>query len=353
MNNRVNRPNRTGNRSSRLAAFGPGVLVLTLVVVAGVAAGAADSLPAPDSTAVRPAYRLAADGSVVVSARLVPRRTTRPLTVGDRFKVELEVRRHRDRQVSEPVLEDERFVVLDHESVTRYEGDTIVDIHTLEMAAFAPGRVSIPGFVVVWPGDSGPLAARSDSLALEIESVMPEDMEDINDLKPQIPYPNLLPLWLTLGVVFLAVFGLVGWRLFRRWRRKRQEEEPLPEPWEEALVALGALPVQEWLTAGRVKHYYYAVSEIMKRYLMRRYGFPAIDQTTSEMTLALKRARVGERDEFTAFFRRADLVKYAKLVPEPGETAAAVSTARDLVNKTTPRPEEDRHEDTKNTKDNE
>jgi hypothetical protein len=312
--------------------------VFVVVLLAGPA-GAADSLPTPDSTAAQPAYRLVTDGSVAVSARLVPRRTTRPLTVGDRFKVELEVRRHRDQRVSEPMLEDERFVVLDHESVTRYEGDTIVDTHTLEMAAFAPGEIAIPGFVVAWPGDSGLLAARSDSLPLEIESVMPEGMEDVNDLKPQIPYPNLLPLWLTLGVVGLAVLGFVGWRLFRRWHRKRQEVEPLPEPWEEALAALGALPVQKWLAAGRVKRYYYAVSEIMKRYLTRRYGFPAIDQTTSEMTLALKRVRVGERDEFIAFFRRADLVKYAKLVPEPVEAAAAVSVARDLVNKTTPKEE--------------
>jgi hypothetical protein len=71
------------------------------------------------------------------------------------------------------------------------------------------------------------------------------------------------------------------------------------------------------------------------------------------MTLALKRVRVGERDEFIAFFRRADLVKYAKLVPEPVEAAAAVSVARDLVNKTTPEPEpepEKKHQDTRDTK---
>jgi hypothetical protein len=316
---------------------------LTLVLILSMPAFAQDSTAVdsmPADTAVAPPYTVVEEGAVSVNAELKPRRTTKPLTVGDRFDVEVTVRHHRDARVSDPFIDDPgEFLVLDHGSKTRYEGDTIVGVHTLKMAVFAPGEQSMPGFLVTWQDSTGLLAVRTDTLGVEVSSVMPEGMEDINDLKPQIPFPNLLPLWLTIGIVGIAVLGIVAWRLIRRWRRKRQEAEPLPEPWEEALASLAAIPVKDWLSRGYAKRYYYAVSEILKRYLTRRYGFPALDQTTSEMVLTMKRERIVEREDFVTFFRRADLVKYAKLVPEMPEMEAAVVQARDLVNRTTPEPE--------------
>ncbi|MFO7637992.1 MAG: hypothetical protein R6X14_01610 [bacterium] len=296
------------------------------------------------------AFASASAAPVRLEAQFLPRRTTKPLTVGDRFKVELTVRRHRDQRLSPPVLDDERFVVLDAGTVTHYEGDTIVDVHTLELAAFATGDLHLPGFTVTYPAGEEVGTAVSDSLPLEVTSVMAEDMADINDLKPQVAFPNLLPLWLALGALAAVVLAIIAARVLRRWRRRRLAGASLPEPWDEALAALGVLPVSDWLAAGQVKRYYYAVSEILKRYLTRRFSFPAVDQTTSEMMLAMKAARVEERDEFARFFRRADFVKYAKLVPERPELEAAIITARGLIERTRPVPEGPNHRDTEKGK---
>ncbi len=300
-------------------------------------AGAADSTAAAD-TAARPAYRIVQDGPVRLSARLLPVRGK--LTVGDRFELELTVRRPRSMRTTEPLLSaDGDFAILDRKTKTRYQGDTIVDVHRYRLAAFATGELALPPFLVVWQEPTERLAAASETLRVEVASVIADSMTDINDLKPQVQFPNYLPLWIILGVVGLVGLALLGRWLVRRYRRIRLAGAVLPDPWTEALAALDAIPVDDWLGSGQVKRYYYAVSEILKRYLGRRFGFPAPDQTTTEIAAELKARKVPEREAFCEFFRNADLVKYAKFVPAWAEMTAALGTARELVRATTPAPE--------------
>jgi hypothetical protein len=172
---------------------------------------------------------------------------------------------------------------------------------------------------------------------VKVASTMPKDMKDINDLKPQVQFPNFLPIWIMLGILGAAGLGYAGWRLYRRYRRMKLYGAPLPDPWDEALAALDRVPADDWLASGHFKRYYYTVSEVLKRYLTRRFGFPALDQTTTEIVRAMKAAKIPEREGFGEFFQRADMVKYAKFVPPATEAAAVVSTARELVKATTPK----------------
>ncbi len=323
------------------------ILAITSCLFAfSLATAPADSTAASDTSAydtiprdTASSYRIVTGGPVSVGAKLLPRHK-RDLTVGDRFKVELTVRHHRNTKVGEPFAPSiDPFMILDRKSVTRYAGDTIVDVHTLEMAAFATGEPKIPPFVVPYPAEGEVLAAASDSIPVKVASVMPADMEDINDLKPQIQFPNLLPIWIILAVFAAAGLGYLGWRLYRRYRRIRLYGAPLPDPWAEALAALDKVPADDWLASGHFKRYYYTVSEILKRYLTRRFNFPAIDQTTTEILRAMKTAKIPERGGFGDFFQRADMVKYAKFVPPAAEAAMVIATARELVQTTTPKPE--------------
>jgi len=329
-----------------LSASALGLWLLSSCLHPVLAQPAADSVPADGAGALR----IVEQGPVSVSAKLKPRRSTKPLTVGDRFRLELEVKRHRSTRAAEPFADSlGPFLILDTKTVTRYKGDTIVDLHELELAAFAPGELALPRFLVSFPDSGEARAVRSESLGLTIKPVLDEKMEDIRDLKPQVQFPNLLPLWIALGAVLLVVAAVFGRRFLRTLRHRIVRAQPLPDPWDEALASLAQIPAREWLGAGQVKRYYYAVSEILKRYLTRRFGFPALDQTTSEMILAMKAARIELRDEFTAFFRRADLVKYAKLVPERPEMDGVIPAARELVERTQPKPDI-KHQDTKSAK---
>ncbi|HEY6867852.1 MAG TPA: hypothetical protein VI792_11380, partial [Candidatus Eisenbacteria bacterium] len=134
----------------------------------------------------------------------------------------------------------------------------------------------------------------------------------------------------------LAVLAVLGRRLYRRLRAGAEAAAPALPPWEEALGALDRLPWREWLAAGQAKRFYYALSEILKRYMERRFGFDAVEQTTTEILATMRAERIPMREEIARFFARGDHVKYAKLVPPAEESESAIAQVREFVTRTRP-----------------
>jgi hypothetical protein len=204
------------------------------------------------------------------------------------------------------------------------------------MAGFQAGRHVVPPLTfLVHTGDRTD-TLRTDTAAVTLTSVLPPKMADIHGLAPPETFPNLLLWGIPLGVVLL---GFVAWlvrRLLRRWREIRAEAiAPLP-PWEEALAALDAMPWREWLAEGQAQRYYYALSEVLKRYIERRFEFDAVEQTTSEMLASMRARKMPLRDEVIRFITRADLVKYAKWTPPADEAESAIGQVREIVERTRP-----------------
>ncbi|MEO0068323.1 MAG: hypothetical protein ABIK23_04235 [candidate division WOR-3 bacterium] len=305
-------------------------ILLALILVIGFAQ--TDSLP-PDS--IKAPFRLVQDGPVRISAQIIKKPPV--LTIGDRLQLRLSVKHPKDLTVSPPFSSrPEEVTVTSHKHHIELRGDTAVDVYNLTLAIFTVGDVKLAPFLVTYQDKGELCAAASDSIPLQIKSLISDKMQDINDLKPQFGFPNLLPLWIFLGLVLAGLGAFFGLRFWRRYQQEKEAAVPKLPPWEEALLALNALPVEDWVKRGQIKRLYYTVSEIVKRYLTRRFEFPAIDQTTTEIVRELKARKVAELERFSTFFLDADLVKYAKFVPE--EPAAVVSSARELINLTTPLP---------------
>ncbi|MGQ9708319.1 MAG: hypothetical protein ACUVUR_05535 [bacterium] len=283
---------------------------------------------------VIPSYQIVENGPVRVEYRI--RKSPAQLTIGDQVQMQLIVKHPKGITVSPPFNpEPDRFVITSEKHKTVYQqGDTLLEVYDLTLAVFVVGDVKLAPFLVSYQEGERLLATGSDSIPLSVKSLVSDKMQDINDLKPQTSFPNLLPLWIMLGIITLSTGAFFAYRFIRRYRQQAVAFQPQLPPWEEALAALDGVPVAELVGKGQFKRLYYIVSEIIKRYLTRRFGFLAVDQTTTEIVRELKVRKIPEVEYFSAFFYNADLVKYAKFVP--AQPARVVESARELIHRTRP-----------------
>ena len=259
------------------------------------------------------------------------------LTVGDRFDVVLTLTGADSSRAVGPLADSLGvFLVTGQKPHAGGPGGRDHDVWRLTLAGFKAGRQRLPVFTFLVRTGARVDTLRSDSAAVVIASVLPKDMKDIHDLKPAETFPNYW-LWISPGLLLLAAALIwAGWRLTRRLRRMREQAaNPLP-PWEQALAALDGPQWREWLEAGQVKRYYYALSEVLKRYIERRFEFNAVEQTTTEILSSMRARRTPMRDEVRAFLGRCDFVKYAKTVPPGEEMQSAILQVREFVTKTMP-----------------
>lgn len=269
-------------------------------------------------------------GAATLTTRVTP---PAKLTVGDRFEVALTLAAPESSRVLGPLADSLGvFVVAD----AKPEKRAGTEVHRLSLAAFQAGRQRLPVFTFLVRDGARVDTLRSDTGSVVVASVLPADMQDVHDLKPPETFPDHR-LWLVPAALLLA--AALAWaarRLLRRLRRARAAAaSPLP-PWDEALTALDAMPWQAWLGEGQVKRYYYALSQVLKRYIERRFAFNAVEQTTTEILSSLRAHRTPMRDEVRDFLLRSDFVKYAKTVPPEQEMRSAIGAVRDIVNGTKP-----------------
>ena len=86
-------------------------------------------------------------------------------------------------------------------------------------------------------------------------------------------------------------------------------------PHELAMRELDALRAKGLLEAGKIQDYYFGLSEIFRRYLVFRYGFPALDWTTEEITSNLhnvKELNSQLKEQLLVILQNTDQVKFAK-----------------------------------------
>lgn len=245
-------------------------------------------------------------------------------------------------------LVDQGWDILSRAGSESPEGDR-VDL-SMTVVPLKPGELTLPALAVIDPGTGKPIA-RTEPVHMKVESAIRGD--DPHPREPVAPLPPeelAFPWWLVavfgaLGLAALCGVGYVAWRWVREWRRARSapRRPPALSEDEEALAGLLALDGSDASKRGDYKALHHRVSEILKRYIGRRYEFDAPERTTREMLEELSRIRAeggnspdGERLE--GLFARLDRVKFTDFRPSDAEWLLVVKEARRFVHETRRRP---------------
>lgn len=144
--------------------------------------------------------------------------------------------------------------------------------------------------------------------------------------------------WIFVLVLALAA---VGYYLYQRHKNgkpmlKSQKKE-IP-PFDEAIEALNSLKAAKLWQNGQEKEYFTRLTDILRRYIDRRFGINAVEMTSSQIIDTLRRNEETKavNEQLKLILEVADFVKFANMRPLPDDSEAAWNRAQYFVNETKP-----------------
>jgi|WetSurMetagenome_2_1015567.scaffolds.fasta_scaffold87066_2 hypothetical protein len=163
----------------------------------------------------------------------------------------------------------------------------------------------------------------------------------IKDLKPQqrAGTPSFTWLWLVLAAGALALLFYYLKRFFKK-RAEAAPPVPLKPPFEEALEALRLLEEKQYLIKGMIREHVFGLSDILKRYIERRFSINAAEFTTEEMLEWVFASSLEPPEKKSAewFFSATDPVKFAKMLPDNDTLHRFSHEVRQFLEQTRPIP---------------
>jgi hypothetical protein len=162
----------------------------------------------------------------------------------------------------------------------------------------------------------------------------------INPYKAPLTFRDVIP-WVLLGLIAAAlIWGII--RFIKNRKNVKTEKEVVVNPDPAHVIAfreLEKLKAEELWQKGHIKAYYTRLTEILRQYLENRYNVYSLEMTTSETLYALLKTGFKKDESFTTLktvLTTADLVKFAKYVPDNDENEASFLKAWNFVDVTKP-----------------
>lgn len=100
-----------------------------------------------------------------------------------------------------------------------------------------------------------------------------------------------VPFWQTTffyGLVIFFIAAAIVSVVYYFWKKHRSKIRPMRPAWERALGELRALEQKKIITKEDGKEFYFALTNIIKRYMHERYHMPVVGKTDDEFIAYLK-----------------------------------------------------------------
>ena len=207
------------------------------------------------------------------------------------------------------------------------------------ISAIRAGRLQLPSLAIQDP--AGTAVGRTNPWSIDVATTIEQKQgQEPEAVPPRPPVDLSIPLWLLilLGVGLIGlIYGAV--KAFRIWKNANKQPAP-PKPAEpekpeddEAVSALEELLGQGLMRKQQYKPHYFRATEILKRYLGRRYDFDASESTAREIIASLEQKRLpdGMIDRLEKLFTHMDRVKFADQIPTADEGQKICDEIRQTV----------------------
>ena len=159
-------------------------------------------------------------------------------------------------------------------------------------------------------------------------------MNDVRPLKAPVEIKDALQFLPVIILVLLLASAIAGFFYFKKKRHVKEKPiEPPRPPEETAFEELRSLIEARLVEKGMIKEYYIRISDIIRKYIERKYNVLALDKTTWELyrELRAKNFNRAHADMIRDFLEDCDLVKFAKYAPAQKEIEEIYARAKEIV----------------------
>lgn len=144
------------------------------------------------------------------------------------------------------------------------------------------------------------------------------------------------------GLIALIILSLVAWYIVwyirNKWQGRVRDVKPAPKlpPHVIAIKALDELRNRKLWQNDKHKLYYSTLTEILRVYIEGRWAVGALEMTSDEIISALRDIDIkyDSRSNLVAILRTADMVKFAKALPDAEENEQLFTYAYYFVENT-------------------
>ena len=260
------------------------------------------------------------------------------MMIGEQATVTLTVQTADDAKVDWPTFQPRQMLVPGVEvlNTQRTSDHTMV----ITLTSFDGNLYHLPPFKVKINGKE----QQSADLALKVVEVE-VDTTQLNKFFPPKDVQDNPFLWsdwslsFWLSVLLLVLIALCGY-LYLRLRDNKPVISHIKIvkrllPHQKAMKEIEQIKADRMVASENAKEYYTKLTDTLRKYIEERYGFSAMEMTSSEIIERLTAAGDQQSlDELRQLFTTADLVKFAKYSTMINENDANLVSAIDFINQT-------------------
>ncbi len=209
----------------------------------------------------------------------------------------------------------------------------------ITITSFDSGRQVIPPLAInmeTLQGDST-FDLVTDSIAIQVSFSPMDSVKTFHDIKSIIEVKKEWAWWwwIVLGVVLILVFFWI--RFMVKYFKKKKEPEIFKSrlsPYDEAMQSLNNLEKEQLLQNNEVKEYHSRLTDIFKRYISRKAKAYKMHLTSDEILMDLNEYNLSKEQiaAFANLLRMSNAVKFAKYIPDQGESEKCLQQTKEMIN---------------------